>query len=224
MQTDKIRRLLPISGVIGSLLLAAGLFASPNIDQLSATNQAEVIGAYQDNQTALIVTGFPLTLLAVLFLIPLLTELRATLRSNEAGEAVYSTLVTIGGTILATSMLLMGMFQTAVAEAVDSKLSTDSLLALAAINDQSWMPWLVGMAVLLLAVGIGGLRTLALPKALSWVSIVLGALCVTGIGGIAVFMVSPLWFLATSVVLLRAQRAEQPNQSRKTAEPVPAAG
>jgi hypothetical protein len=207
MTNDKFRQLLPISGIISGLLLIAAIFIGPNVPQVSATNHAEVVGVYTDNTTTLLIAAIPLGLLSVFFLVPFLTELRATLRSGEAGEAIYSTLVTIGGSIVAMSVLGMSMVEAAVATAADSKLSADSILSIAVLNDYSWMPWVAGMAVLLLSVGIGGLRTATLPKPLSWVSIVLGALCLTGFGGIAVYFISPLWMIATAIVLIRRRSA-----------------
>jgi hypothetical protein len=68
------------------------------------------------------------------------------------------------------------------------------------------MPWMVGGAALFLATGIGGLKTATLPKWVSWLSVVMGVLCFTP-GGIAVFIIQPLWFIGMAVVLIRRQSA-----------------
>lgn len=205
MTNDKFRKLLPISGILSALLLAGATFGTPSAPQVASDNHAEVVAFYHDHASAISLTNIILGLLAVFFLVPLVTEIRAVLRSGEAGEAIYSTLAMIGGTMVAVGISVMALSGAVVASAVDAGLSDDTVLSAAIAADYTWMPWVVGAAVFLWSVGLGGLRTAALPKWLSWASIVLGALCLTGIGGIAVFMVMPLWLLATSITLLRKQ-------------------
>ncbi len=205
MNNDKFRRLLPVAGILSALLLAAAIFGSPSAPQVENTNHAEVVSFYRDHVTSLMVTNLVLALLAAFLLAALVVELRAVLRSGEAGESTYSALAAVSGTVVVAGIALMGMVATAAAGAADQGLSDDSVLTLAALADYTWMPWLVGAALTLLATGIGGLRTATLPKWLCWISIVLGALCLTGIGGIATFMVFPLWILFLSVTLLRRQ-------------------
>lgn len=207
MKTDTFRRLLPYSGILSALLLIGATFGAPSAPQLSSTNHADVLAYYHDNMTAIAITSVGCGLLAAFFFAPFVVEIRATLRSGEAGEAIYSSLVAIGGTVLTAGFALMAMSTMIVASAADSGVSDDGVLALANFADFSWMPWVVGMAIFQWAIAIGGLRTATLPKWIAWSSIVLGALCLTGIGGIAVFFVGPIWMIALAVVLLRAQSA-----------------
>ncbi|MCB0857389.1 MAG: hypothetical protein KDB57_04610 [Solirubrobacterales bacterium] len=209
MNNDRFHRLLPIAGIISALLLGAAIFASGSAPQVEKANHAEVVSYYHDHTSAIMIANIPLALLSAFFLAVLLVGLRATLRSGEAGESTYSSLVAMGGTVLVGAIAVMGMVTAAVAGAANSGLSDDSILSAAILADYAWMPWLVGAAVTLLATGIGGLRTATLPKWIAWVSIVMGCLCLTGIGGIPAFMLMPLWILAISVVLLRRQSAER---------------
>lgn len=207
MNNDRFRRLLPVAGILSALLLGVAIFASASAPQVEKANHAEVVSFYQDHSSSIVVTNLVLALLAAFLLAAFVVELRAVLRSGEAGESVYSSLAAVGGTVLVTAIALMGMVTVAAAGAADNGLSDDSVLTAAAIADFAWMPWLVGAALTLLATGIGGLRTATLPKWISWISVVLGALCLTGIGGIAVFMLMPLWLVALAIVLLRKQAA-----------------
>ena len=208
MKNDKFRRLLPIAGILSALLLGAAIFGSASAPQVEKSNHAEVVSFYHEHSSSIMVTNLVLALLAAFLLAALLVELRATLRSGEAGESIYSSLVALGGAALVVSISLMGMVTTAVAGAAEAGLSDDSLLGAAIVADYAWMPWLVAAALTLFATGVGGLRTATLPKWIAWASIVLGALCLTGIGGIAVFMLFPLWILVISIVLLRRQSAD----------------
>lgn len=207
MNNDRFRRLLPVAGILSALLLGVAIFASASAPQVEKANHAEVVSFYQDHSSSIVVTNLVLALLAAFLLAAFVVELRAVLRSGEAGESVYSSLAAVGGTVLVMAIALMGMVTVAAAGAADNGLSDDSVLTAAAIADFAWMPWLVGAALTLLATGIGGLRTATLPKWISWISVVLGALCLTGIGGIAVFMLMPLWLVALAIVLLRKQAA-----------------
>lgn len=221
MNNDRFRRLLPIAGILSALMLGAAIFAAPSAPQVEKSNHAEVVTFYHDHSSSIVITNLALALLAAFLLAAVLIELRATLRSGEAGESIYSSLALVGGTVLIGSIALMGMVTAAVAGAADTGLSDDSVLGLAVLADYAWMPWLVGSALTLFATGIGGLRTATLPAWFSWVSVVLGALCLTGIGGIAVFMLLPLWILAVSILLLRRQSAERAD-ARGATRTVPA--
>lgn len=219
MTNDSFRKLLPISGIISALILAASIFATPSAPQVSATNHAEVVAFYGDHQTGLFIASIG-GLLAMFFFVPLLIELRATLRSGEAGESIYSSLALAGGIALIAGTGLMSFTIAAASGAAEAKLGAQSILTAAVATDYSWMPWVLGMAILQWAVGLGALRTATLPKALGWVSILLGILCLSGPGGFAVFIVAPLWILGVSVVLLRGRRSTAPHP---LAEPNPAA-
>ena len=208
MNNDRFHRLFPIAGILSALLLGAAILVPGSVPQVEKSNHAEVVSFYHDHATSIMVANIPLALLSAFFLAALLVELRATLRSGEAGESTYSSMVAFGGTLLVMGIAVMGMVTAAAAGAAEAGLSDDSLLTAAIVADYAWMPWLVGSALTLLATGIGGLRTATLPKWIAWVSVVMGGLCLTGVGGILVFMLMPLWILAISVVLLRRQMAE----------------
>jgi hypothetical protein len=63
-----------------------------------------------------------------------------------------------------------------------------------------WLPFVGGVSAMLVASGIAGLRTLALPKVLSWSALVFGLAFLTPAGVVA-FFGSLVWILATSIVL-----------------------
>jgi hypothetical protein len=82
------------------------------------------------------------------------------------------------------------------------------------LQSYDWVPWVVGFGVMLLAAGIGGLRTLALPKLLSWSAVVLGTLFLTPAGFFAAFAL-PVWTTATGVVLYRRNCVVRTRTSRR---------
>ena len=85
--------------------------------------------------------------------------------------------------------------------------------ALGFLDQFSWLPFAAGAAAMLVASGLGGLRTAALPRWLAIPSIALGVLCLVPFGVIAAFFVLPLWLMATGLVLYRRQ---SPSRTRHT--------
>ena len=78
---------------------------------------------------------------------------------------------------------------------------------------------MAGFAILLIASGIGGLRTRALPRPIAIAGLVLGLACLTPAGFFALFAL-PVWTFVTSIALYRAQ-----NPARLRAHhPAPQAG
>jgi hypothetical protein len=67
----------------------------------------------------------------------------------------------------------------------------------------NWMPWVAASAVHMLATGLGGLRNTVLPKWLAIVTLALAVPCLLGPTGAAVYLVSPLRFVAVGVALVR---------------------
>ncbi len=88
--------------------------------------------------------------------------------------------------------------------AVDEKQAATARV-LGALGLSSWVPFLAASAVLLLSVGLGGLRTAVLPKWLAIVTIVMGACCFGGPTGFLVWFAMPVWCIVTSVVLMRRE-------------------
>jgi hypothetical protein len=204
MQIDGFRRFLPYTGVICAISILAGLVLSGTTPD-DGSSVAKFMDYYGGDQTAGILSNFIFANLFAVFTLFFVTELRATLRSGEAGESIYSSLAFAGGIVLATAVSVMGMVSVAAFSTADAGYEA-ATLALGMLAAYSFMPWMVGGAALFLATGIGGLKTATLPKWVSWLSVVMGVLCFTP-GGIAVFIIQPIWFLAMAVVLIRRQAA-----------------
>lgn len=219
MQIDGFRRFLPYTGIICALAMIAGIALTGTMPDESSS-AAKFMDYYGDDQTIGFLSNFILANLFAVFALFFVTELRATLRSGEAGESIYSTLAFAGGITLAIAISIGGMIAVAAFAAGDAGYEA-ATLALGLLAAYSFMPWMIGGAALFLATGIGGLKTATLPKWISWLSIVMGVLCFTP-GGIGVYLIQPIWFLAMSVVLIRRQSAPATQKSVATATPATA--
>lgn len=216
MQLDGFRRFLPYTGVICAISLLAYMVLGGTPPDDSAT-PAKFLDFYGNNQTAGFLSNFVFANLFAAFALFFATEIRATLRSGEAGESIYSSLAFAGGIAIAVAMSIAGMVSVAAFAAGDKGYEA-ATLALGLLAAYSFLPWMVSGAALFLAVGIGGLKTATLPKWISWLSVVMGVLCFTP-GGIAVFVIQPIWFVGMAVVLIRRQSAPAVEKQVATATP-----
>jgi hypothetical protein len=219
MQIDGFRRFLPYTGLICAVSLAAYMIIGGS-QPTDTSSAAKFLDYYGNNQGAGFFANFIFANLFAAFALFFATELRATLRSGEAGESVYSSLAFAGGIAMAIAMSIAGMVTVAAFSAGDAGFHA-ATIAIGMIAAYSFLPWMISGAALFLAVGIGGLKTATLPKWISWLSVVMGVLCFTP-GGIAVFVIQPIWFVAMAVVLIRQQAAPAAQKSVATATPATA--
>jgi hypothetical protein len=214
MTTDRFNRLLPLAGIVAGLAIIAGLVltgAEPGDDAASA----KVVAYYADHKTAIQIGALcaQIAAVAVLFFA---AGLRTVLRSRETGEASYSTLAVAGATVTAIGLSVFGWTSLAAVRAVENGSQASVVETIHLIGAYAWMPWAVGAATMLIGAGLGGLRTVALPRPLAWVTVVLGVIALTP-GGPITFVLLPLWLIGTGIVLARADRAAVPSTARASA-------
>ena len=203
MRTDRLQRIFPISGVLFALVLAGGLTLTSG-EPDAGTSRARIFDYWSGHYGRQLVSSLILIPFAIVFLLLFTAELRRVLRSSEADEAIYSPVALAGGVLAAAGFGVTGSLGAAVATAAHHH-DANATYTLVQLQSYDWVPWMVGFSVLLLASGVGGLRTRALPKLLAWPAVALGAACLTPLGFFALFAV-PVWMFAAGIVLYRAQR------------------
>ena len=199
MQGNTYQRALAISGIVAAVLLAVAVVLSGDRPDDSQT-AAKALSYWDDHQTQEIASALIVHAAAALFVF-FGAGLRSALRSGEAEEATYS-VVAFGGAVLAAAgFVIAGMLGLAAATAA-SHGGQQAVYTINQLSAVDWIPFTAGLSVLMLAAGVGGLRTLALPRWLSWVAIVLGVGFFTPVGAFG-FLLVPFWVIAVSVVLYR---------------------
>jgi hypothetical protein len=205
--SGRFERWLPLAGVVLAVLLAIALLTEN--EPSNAASVEEVFShwsAHGGGKMWLAILGLEL---AAVLLVSFGVALRTAIRSREDSAAVYSSLV-LGGAILAavgitaTSMLVAAAANAASENADEPGVRT-VVFALEQLRSWDWLMWTPGLTVMLVAAGLGGLRTGALPRALGWSAIVLGVAYFTPLGSFA-FVALPLWTAAAGAVLYRKQR------------------
>lgn len=207
MAKVSIERALPWGGAIAALGWVLGNVAptteragDPGVLALLSEGGARLLVA----QEGYALMGFGLLVLAV--------SVRARLRAGEAGESTYSGVAHAGLLIGAGAALSrLALTQVAAAAGKDGDRAVAHLWSY--LDYYAWWPILLGVSSAMVACGIGGLRTSQFPRWYGWSSSVVGVLGLLGAlnvppGGIVVYLLLPVWLVATSVLIFR--RAERP--------------
>lgn len=197
--TTKITRLAPLSG-IGFVAAMVGVISMEGDEVPSGATPQEVLAHWADRSDGrLVLTS--LAAVALTFLILFTATLRGAMRSREPAEASASAVVFGGGVIAASGLALSAMVTLAAARAGGNG-DADAVVPLDHLAQSTWVPVTAGLAVMMLAAGVGGIHSGALPRAAAWTALVLGLVLLTP-AGVVGFLLSPVWIIAVSIVLYR---------------------
>jgi hypothetical protein len=203
MQSSTYQRALAISGVaFVGLIVAAFAISSGQVDESAST--AKAFDYWSDHKTAEIVSAI-LVHAASVALVLFGAGVRSAIRGGEGEESTYSVIAFGGAVFAAAGFAVAAMLSLATATAADQG-AREAVNTLNQLSSVDWVPFTAGLSVMMLGAGIGGLRTLALPKLASWVAIALGVLFLTPVGPIG-FLILPFWVIGVSVLLYRGQGA-----------------
>ena len=190
------------TAIVGTAFAALfiGVFATSGETPEETAPLNEIIVYYQDHATQLRVGAFVIVTAAVMLLF-FAGGLREALSGDEPDDRL-STVAYGGAVACALALGVMALVASAAASAVDSP-NPDTVAALNVLDNQTFLPVMIGLSATLLATGLRALRTGALPRWLAWASVVLGVLAPAGPGGFAAFFAFPFWVVAVGVVLAR---------------------
>jgi hypothetical protein len=200
MRRDGIERLIPLAGVMFAAVMLAALVLTRGEPDAGASRQV-IFDYWQGHHGVQLVAALILAPYGAALVVLFAAALRSTIRAHETEATLYSPIVLAGGIIAAVGLTVTGALDAAVAASADRD-AREAVYTLAQLQSYDWVPWVVGFGVMLLAAGTGGLRALALPKALSWSAVVLGVLFLSPAGLFAAFVL-PVWTAATGIVLYR---------------------
>ena len=201
METGRIERLLPLAGVLFTVIFAVGFLTSGDTPD-SDSPGAKVVEHYDDSGK--IFFGVIMLLLAGIVFMFFAGVLRRHLAA--LGPEWLATVVFGGAVVYAAGLGVFLSSQVALAEAADANQAA-AAETLNVIDNNNFGPAVIGLAVVLLASAWHVLSTRSLPVWLGWIALVLGILAVAGPLGFIAFLLFPLWVLAVSIVLFRAGTA-----------------
>jgi hypothetical protein len=197
--------LAPLSGIVFFVLAVVGFLLAGEPPDVSEDSARELVDHYSDNKDSVMV-GSAIVTIGATFLVLFFGYLRKVLRAAEGEGGVLSLVAFAGAVIFAIGVAVDSTISFALAETADD-IDPTAVQALSALWENDFLPFALGVQVMLLATGLSVILHGALPKWLGWVALLLAVIAVTPVGFIA-FLATGLWVLVVSVLLsLRARAA-----------------
>jgi hypothetical protein len=186
----------PLTGILFVALVIVAFLVS---GETPATDDSprEIVDFYLDNDDSQAAASAVLALGCVA-LIFFLGTLRRALRAAAGDDGGLSTVVLLGGVVLAVGASIFAGIGFTLGDAAD-ELPPSAILTLNALNSDMFFTVAVGTAVFNLALALAVLRHGGLPRPLGWVALVIGIAGLTPLGFFA--------FLATGIVIVWASVA-----------------
>jgi hypothetical protein len=203
----------PLTGILFVILFIVAFLVggeTPSIDD----SRQEIVDFYLDNDDSQAAAS-ALLALGCVALIFFLGSLRRALRAAAGDEGGLSTVVLVGGLVIAVGASIFAGIGFTLGDAAD-ELPASAILTLNALNSDMFFTVAVGTAVFNLALALAILRHGGLPRPLGWVALVLGIVGLTPLGFFA-FLATAIVIVWASVVL--AMRADTEAGSPPVANP-----
>ena len=178
-------------------LLMIGLIFTGQEEIASDSSGEKVIKDFNTGSTTVAIGGFGLVITAAVIVFWGLA-IRARLtwaRRSWTADAVIAGAVAVGLTLAGWVVTLF-----ALKDAVDSEVP-EVAQAVNIMSNANFPPVMLGLACMMIGVGLTAWREGSLPRWLAIVSIVLGALAPLGPAGFAPFALFPIWAIVISVLI-----------------------
>jgi hypothetical protein len=208
MQQGRLERLAPLSGVVFFVLIIAAIVVNSSSSPDLSAPALKITAYFRQNQNT-IRAGDIIIVISAVFLVWFAASLRSAVWQLEGGAGRLASLILAGGILVAAGAWILLSIDFAIADQVKN-LSPQSVKTLYALSNDLIFPLLGGFGVLMLASGLGLIRSRALPVAFGWVALLFGIVCFTPIGFFAI-LASIIWVLVVSIVLyVRSGRTVAP--------------
>jgi hypothetical protein len=195
-------RRAPLTGIVAALLAVVAVIVG-GTDTPSFDASAREIANYWDDSAQIVSALFGSV--AAIFI----AFFAATLRSRLRAAGSLASLALVGGGLFALGVALFGGLSFTLADLAgsDKHIDPGALQALNALNEDLFLPAIVGLCVFYIGTGLAVLSSGALPRWWGWLTFALGVLCVLGPAGFAAFVLSIPWMLVTAILLMRSDSA-----------------
>ena len=194
----RFERVLPLAGVAAGVLLIGGLALTWG-DPSSETSPAETFEYWADNRGRHQLSGLLLAPLIAFLVVFFGAGLRRALRSPDREDTAHGSAAFGGAIVAATAFALVGMLEGAAGNAAHEG-QRQAVYTLSQLHSYDWLAWNASFAAMLLATGLGALRTGVLPGWLAWVTVAIGASLLTPLGLFGFFLL-PVWLVAAGLAL-----------------------
>ena len=201
---DKDRGWLGALAGIVFLVLVIVAFAvggePPEVDKPAQ----EIVDFYTDKKDMAFLAAILEAIAATLFVF-FAGYLRSVLRDVDGGRGFLSAVMFAGAIIFATGLAIDATLTITLAETAE-EIDPSAVQAVAAIWENDFVPFAVGVQIFTLALGLLLLRGGVVPKWLGWVAIVLALIAVTPIGFAGVIGAGILVGVLSVLLMMRARK------------------
>jgi hypothetical protein len=197
---DTWARRAPLTGIVAALLaIAAVIIGGTDTPDFDAS--ASEVADYWDD-SAQIVSALLGSLAAVF-----VAFFAGTLRSRLRAAGSLASLALAGGALFALGVGLFGGLSFTLADLAgsDKQIDPGALQALNALNEDLFLPAVIGLCVFYVGSGLAMLSSGVLPRWWGWLTFALGVLTVLGPAGFIAFILSFPWMLVTAIMLMRSE-------------------
>jgi hypothetical protein len=197
---DTWARRAPWTGIVAALLAVVAIIVG-GTDTPSVDASAREVADYWDD-SAQIVSALLGSLSAIF-----VAFFAATLRSRLRAAGSLASLALIGGALFAIGLGIFGGLSFTLADLAGSDKPVDpgALQALNALNEDFFLPMVIGLCVFYVGSGLAMLSSGVLPRWWGWVTFALGVLCVLGPAGFVAFIASIPWVFVTAILLMQSE-------------------
>lgn len=199
-----LQRLLPMSGVVFVVLVAVSLAALGGNTPGGDSSAAKVASFYATHRTAETAAVYVLAI-AVGFL-----ALFAVAAWRQAAPGVWRLLFVSGASIAAAGFLAAATLHFALVEGVHHHFAPAAAQALNELDAYDYLPFTIGIGVMLLGAAGLGIPQRGLERVLGWSALVLGIGAFTPLGFFT-FLGAGIWIVIASIALTAA--GSQPSGS-----------
>jgi hypothetical protein len=206
----------PLTGVLFIALVIVGFAVGgepPDLDD----GVEETVEFYADNRDS-IFAGSAIEGIGAAVFIFFGGIFRSRLREAEGSRGTLSAIAFAGTIVFAAGLALDATFNIAINEAVEEQVDSNAVHGLAALWQNDWVPFAVGLLTFLVATGLSIIRYGLLPKWLGWVAILFAVLLVTPANPVG-FIGTGVLVLVISVMLAMRERAATPGAPPPPAPP-----
>ena len=199
MAATRANRWLLWTGPVFAVLFFAVVILLQGSTPGEKASAEKVMDFYNSHQTRTLISVF-LTPAAAALLVLFFSTLRSIVRGRDGESGPGPTVLLAGAILWASGLLLDAVFQLTLLSSSDHNQAQIAQTA-NVLSEDSWMPFIAGIAVTLIGAGMTVLSTRVLPAWLGWVALVSGIISLLGPGGFLGFWMGPLWMLVAGVML-----------------------
>jgi hypothetical protein len=194
-----MERFGPLAGLVFLVLAIVSFSLAGDPTDLDEST-AEYARYWSENDTEQVISAIIGCYAAVAFLW-FSGSVREFVARVEPGKARLASIAQAGAAVFTAGLLVNSAIQFAAAESAGS-VSNEATETLGALYENFFFPMAGGMAVFLLAAGIGAVRHGAFDRRLGWIAIAIAVIALTPAGFIG-FIASMIWTGLAAIVLYR---------------------